>query len=209
MVKQITPGESQATIEAMQKRQFEQERMADVLFLLDLVFTREEVTVKQILDSLYDIGSINLINQRIQARWLNRLAKWIARSSKPVFRSYALRWVKRNSPQLITDWLYSQVKFEPKQIAQIVEAAEVAEAAEIQAAPAATELELYRQEVRLLHSRVRLLTTLLIGVTVTLGSGLAWALWRDQTQSARQPNPASQLATQVEPCPAHAFQPCR
>jgi hypothetical protein len=209
MVKQITPGEPQTPTEAMQKRQFEQERMADVLFLLDLMFTREEATVKQILDGLYDIGSVNLINRRIQTRWLNRFAKWIARFSKPVFKIYAMRWVKRKCPQLITDWLYTQVKFEPKQIAQVVEAAEVAEAAEIQAAPAVTELELYRQEVRLLHSRVRLLTTLLIGVTVTLGSGLAWALWRDQTQSARQLNPASQLANQMESCPAHAFQPCR
>jgi len=37
--------------------------------------------------------------------------KAIARFSKPIFRIYALYWVKKNSPKLITNWLASKVKF--------------------------------------------------------------------------------------------------
>ncbi len=123
---------------------------------------------------------------------------------------FFLRWFRRNCPQLIADWLYNQVKFEPQQITKAIEAVEVAEAAQIQPTPAVTELDLYRQEVRLLHSRVRLLTTLLIGVTVTLGSGLAWALWRSETQSAQQKDTVPvRLVEQLQPCSIPALQPCR
>lgn len=102
------------------------------------------------------------------------------------------------------------MKFEPQQITKAIEAVEVAEAAQIQPTPAVTELDLYRQEVRLLHSRVRLLTTLLIGVTVTLGSGLAWALWRSETQSAQQKDTVPvRLVEQLQPCSIPALQPCR
>ncbi|XQQ05262.1 MAG: hypothetical protein EDM05_64625 [Leptolyngbya sp. IPPAS B-1204] len=209
MVKQLQPPDPQPG-QPKTKQQFEQERMLDVLFLLDLMFVREEATVKQIVDCLYDIGSINLINQRVPSRHLKLCARWIARFSKPAFRFFFLRWFRRNCPQLIADWLYNQVKFEPQQITKAVEAVEVAEAAQIQPTPAVTELDLYRQEVRLLHSRVRLLTTLLIGVTVTLGSGLAWALWRSETQSAQQKDTVPvRLVEQLQPCSIPALQPCR
>ncbi len=171
--------------------------MTDVAFLLEAMFIKEEATVEQILDCLYDIGSVNLIDQRVQKRSLNRIAKWIARHSKPVFRMIALRWFKRNCPNLITDWLYTQVKFEPQKVAEVVEATEVeaadgtevaklveaTETTAIELAPT-SELELYRQKVQLLHSRVKLLTMLLVGITVTLGTGLIWAIER-QPQSTQ------------------------
>lgn len=227
MVKQITSSSSQVSVEPVDVKsvdvepagvepvkdmKLEQARMTDVMFLLETLFVREESTVKQILDCLYDVGSVNLIDQRVQIRCLNRLAKWIARFSKPIFRIIALRWCKQNCPQLITNWLYTQVKFAPQQIAQIVEEAEEAEEAVIQPVPS-PELDLYRQKVQLLHGRIRLLTTLLIGITVTLGSGLVWSLGRPQTQ-ASQSNPfthtrlMNQWEDKPESCTAHALQPC-
>lgn len=159
----------------------EQTQLRDVRLLLESLFDREESTVKLILNHLYDIGSVNLINQRVQSHTFNRLAKWIARLSKPVFRIVALRWFKRNCPQLITNWLHTQVKFQPRQIAEAVQAAETAASL-----PARSqELERYRREVRLLHSRVQLLTTLLISLTCTLGGSLLWMLWREQAQTAQ------------------------
>lgn len=89
----------------------EEQRMRDVLLILENLAEREEATVKMILDCLYDIGSVNLINQKIPVRPLNRLMKAIAQLSKPMFRFFAVRWFKKNGPELIADWLHSQVKF--------------------------------------------------------------------------------------------------
>jgi hypothetical protein len=88
-----------------------QQRMKEVLLLLDSLFEREEATVKMILDCLYDVGSVNLINQKFRRRPLNRLMKAIARLSKPAFRLYAIYWFKKNCPQLITNWLGTKVRF--------------------------------------------------------------------------------------------------
>jgi hypothetical protein len=188
-----TTSESANSIQLSQKARFEQNRMTDVTFLLETIFIREEATVEQILDCLYDIGSVNIIDQRVQSRSLNQIAKWIARHSKPVFRIIALRWFKRNCPNLITDWLYTQVKFEPQKVAQVVEATETkpepeaaAEVTKLVEAPEriaiervpTAEIELYRQKVKVLHLRVKLLTMLLVSVTVTLGAGLIWSLER-------------------------------
>lgn len=219
MVNQATPDPSPIALKSAQHQQLEQSRMTDVLLILENLFIREESTVKQVLDCLYDIGSVNLIDQRVQSRWLNRLAKWIAHFSKPVFQVIALRWIKRNCPRLVTHWLYTQVKFEPHQIARVVEAAEEAgdqpipSPKPIPPAPTASvwsELDLYRQEVRQLHSRVKLLTSLLIGVTVTLGSGLAWSLWRDRGQTAQIAQPTSiELADRIQSCNFQVPQPCQ
>lgn len=96
-----------------EENQREQERIRDVVILLENLARREEQTVKLILDCLYDVGSVNLINQRIRRRPLNRFLKWIARFTKPVFRQFAWHWFRKNCPQLIADWLHSQVMFDP------------------------------------------------------------------------------------------------
>lgn len=205
------PEIQSVTLHPLQQLSLEKAHLHDVRLLLDSMVDREESTVKLILGHLYDIGSVNLINQKLHSRSLNRLAKWLAVRSKPVFRMIAFRWFKRNCPRLITEWLHSQVKFEPKAIAQVVEMAETA------ALPAATQelqvsakqLEVYRREVRLLHSRIKLLTTLLISVTCALGSGLAWLAWREQIQPYQ-----SQRITPIEfveqstHCMTISAQPC-
>lgn len=88
------------------------ERMHDVKLLLQNLANNEEATIKLIVDCLYDVGSVNLINQKLRFRPLNRSLKLIARMSKPVFRTVAWYWFKNNCPQLITDWLQSKVTFE-------------------------------------------------------------------------------------------------
>jgi hypothetical protein len=64
-----------------------------------------------LIDCLYDVGSVNLVNKRIRNRRLNSLMKAIAIMSKPVFRIVMLRWVKKNVPLLVTNWLERKVSF--------------------------------------------------------------------------------------------------
>jgi hypothetical protein len=93
------------------EQQRAEERMRDVEMLLESLFLREETTMRLIADCLYDVGSVNLVNQRFQARQLNRFMKVIARRSKPVFRFFMLRWSRQNCPRLIASWLQTQVSF--------------------------------------------------------------------------------------------------
>ncbi|MFP4297638.1 MAG: hypothetical protein ACLFT0_07245 [Spirulinaceae cyanobacterium] len=95
----------------LEEQRMKEERMHDVLLLLQHLIEREETTVRMILDCLYDVGSVNLINQKITIKPANRLMKGIAILSKPAFRMVALRWFKGNCPQLITKWLYTKVRF--------------------------------------------------------------------------------------------------
>ncbi|WP_297082738.1 hypothetical protein [Thermoleptolyngbya sp. C42_A2020_037] len=98
--------------------QREKQRMYDVLFLLEQLFHREEATVKLVLGCLYDVGAVNLINQKLTFRPLNRLGKGTARLSKPLFTAIAIRWFHKNVPQLLTEWLHSKVQFEPEEPAK-------------------------------------------------------------------------------------------
>jgi len=87
----------------------EEKRLQDLFLLIETMFLREETTVKLILECLYDIGSVNLINKKVQKRPLNRVMKYIARLSKPVFRIVAWRWFMKNCPKLLVDWLHGKV----------------------------------------------------------------------------------------------------
>jgi hypothetical protein len=98
-------------IERIAEKQHQDQRMRDVTLILENLFTREEATVKLILECLYEVGSANIINKKVPFRPLNRFVKAIASMSKPVFRSWGYRWFKGNCPQLITDWLQSKVTF--------------------------------------------------------------------------------------------------
>lgn len=100
----------------IRERQIEDDRMRDVELLLESLFLREEVTLRLIADCLYDVGSINLLNQKVRSRPLNCFLKVIARRSKPLFRLFMIRWSKKNCPHLITEWLHSQVKFAPSEV---------------------------------------------------------------------------------------------
>lgn len=88
-----------------------QERMRDVVLLLEQLVEREEITLKLVIDCLYDVGSVNLVNKKFRNRHLNRLLKAIAKLPKPLFKIVALRWVKKNVPILVANWLEGKVSF--------------------------------------------------------------------------------------------------
>jgi hypothetical protein len=96
----------------------EEARIRDVEMLLESLFLREEVTIRLIADCLYDVGSVNLVNQRFQHKFINRCMKAIARHSKPIFRFMMVRWSKKNCPHMIAQWLHSQVSFSAGQVVQ-------------------------------------------------------------------------------------------
>lgn len=107
---------SRKTSAVVREQQIEDDRMRDVELLLESLFLREEVTLRLIVDCLYDVGSMNLVNKRVRSRPLNQIMKLIARHSKPVFRPFMLRWSRKNCPRMIADWLHSQVRFRPKEV---------------------------------------------------------------------------------------------
>jgi hypothetical protein len=96
-----------------QKQQREAEAMHDILLLLEHMTQREKVTVELIVDRLYDVGATNLIEHKIHSQRLQKTVKPIAKLSKSAFRIIAWYWFKQNCPQLITDWLYTKITFEP------------------------------------------------------------------------------------------------
>lgn len=93
------------------RAQMEAERVQEMLTLLTSLMAREEATIKLIIDCLYDIGYVNLINKKVRLRPLNSIAKFIAKRSKPVAKIFAWRWFIKNCPQLIAKWLYVKVQF--------------------------------------------------------------------------------------------------
>ncbi len=94
-----------------EEKRFQEERMRDLLLLVENLALQEEATIKMIIDCLYDVGIINIINKKVSNPKLNQLAKFIAKTPKPIAKIIAWRWVKKNAPQKITNWLYRKVKF--------------------------------------------------------------------------------------------------
>ena len=163
------------------EERMEADRMRDVLLLLEGLVNREEATAKIILDCLYDVGSVHLINQKASCRHLKGILKFIARLSKPVFRFVALRWFKRTCPKLIADWLHTQVMFQklsdqpstaavqeviPQKSAALVKVDHLNQVIQRQA--------IQRQEIQRLRFQVRWLTGALIGAIATLGGVTLW-----------------------------------
>lgn len=94
-----------------EERRFQQERMRDVYLLLENLTLKEEATIKLIIDCLYDVAMINLINKKIQNRPLNKLAKMMIKTPKPILKILAWRWVRKNLSSKVTNWLGNKVKF--------------------------------------------------------------------------------------------------
>lgn len=154
----------------LSEEHIEAERMRDVLLLVKNLIDHEEVTVKLILDCLYDVGSVNIINQKLRVKPLNRLTKVVARMSKPVFKAIAFQWFKKNCPQLIADWLYTQVAFPtPQELPQNV----AVEVVELQPYPV-LQTENISQEIRHLRYQVRWLTGVSVAAIAALGVTMIW-----------------------------------
>ncbi|MBD1910637.1 MULTISPECIES: hypothetical protein [unclassified Leptolyngbya] len=103
-----------------QQLQLESERMQEVVLLVDNMLRQEETTLGLIVDCMYDIGSVRLIDKKLNPPFLRGATVRVARVSKPLFRMLALRWIKKNCPELLAKWLYSKVLFqdEPKPVPQ-------------------------------------------------------------------------------------------
>ncbi len=168
----------------------EAERMRDVQLLLAHLLRQEDVTIKFILDCLYDVGSVNLINQKVRSQPLNQLMKAIAGMSKPAFKLFALRWLYKNCPRLITNWLHRKVRFSAPDTQPAVTVTKVMEAqakptlainpapavnAAVAVDPAVAPLvqtpESERQ-IRQLQHQVRWLTGILVGVVLLWGGSM-------------------------------------
>lgn len=173
--------------------QREAERMQDVRLLLDHLLRQEAVTVKFILDRLYDVGSVNFINQKVRSQPLNQLTKAIAVMSKPAFKLFALRWINKNCSRLITNWLYRKVRFNAPDTQPAVTVTKVLDA---QATPALTpsvdpsqrvasnqpvepvrlvepeQLVARDRQIQQLQHQVRWLTGLLAGVILLWGGSI-------------------------------------
>lgn len=156
---------SVASSEQLARKQLEEQRMQDVRLLLLNLSENEEATIKLILDCLYDIGAVNFINQKFRYRPFNRVMKSIARMSKPIFKIYAWHWFKKNCPQLIANWLYTQVAFEnPLNVPHEIEV-EASATQQHQLLPA----ENASFEIKALRHQVRWLTGITIISLSTLG----------------------------------------
>ena len=163
------------------KNPIEEEKIHEVLLLLEHLARREAVTVTMILDRLYDIGSVNLIDKKINSRSLKGITKLIAKNSKPVFKIIALRWFQKNCPKLIADWLQEQVSFENKEEAQ--EKPEKQQQEKI--TPKEVQLQVYAlppgeqknlEVMKDLQERVKMLTRILIGAIALCGGTVLWLL---------------------------------
>lgn len=162
--------------EALAEKNLEEQRMHDVHLLLENLSNREEATIKLIIDSLYDIGSIKLINKKFRSRHLRKILKSISRMPKPIFRFFAWRWFLKNCPRLITKWLYKQVSFTtPKKVHKPVTIAK--QNIQVEALPkpkAELANQEPNQEIIYLRSRIKWLTGILIGVITIFSSGFVW-----------------------------------
>ncbi|NRB07211.1 MAG: hypothetical protein HRU34_08065 [Richelia sp.] len=179
------PPQESVTPVVQQEKQ--EELMHDVLILLENLIHREETTVKLIVDSLYDVGTVNIINQKFKSRTFNKTLKLVSRVSKPAFKIIAWSWVKKNCPELITNWLQRKVSFE--QAKTKPQKAELVVAQQNIAGNILPPVQDPGQEVKYLRSRVNLLTTLLIGSVIgsmTLVGGSVFWLSHEMQQSRQQ-----------------------
>ncbi len=187
---QIEELDDLTKVSALKKK--EEQKMHDVLLLLENLSCREEASIKLIIDCLYDIGYVNLINQKFRSRTLNGSLRLIARASKPAFKVIAWKWYKSNCPKLIANWLRTQVAFEPvttvKQAAEI-EAGLKPEPSKHSYSNSLVQLQSQNSEVKYLRSQVRMLASIVAGLIVVFGGSAVWfgySLERSNLQNVKQ-----------------------
>lgn len=177
----------------MASSQAEQQAVDEILLLLEQLTQQESAAIKLILDRLYDIGSINLINRKVKPRSLNRISHAISSQTKPVFRFFGIRWFRGNCPQLITDWLYEQVKFQP-----VIAAQEIIETNSLPNSPSDPDGDAL--ELRKLRSQLKWRTGLLGGSLGVLSAMLVFnttGLLPSPNLTSPQPSPPT--AQQLSP----------
>jgi hypothetical protein len=144
----------------------------ELLLLVKTLIYEEEVTVKLIIDCLYDIGGTNLINQKFKFGTLNKSLKFITKISKPAVKILAWHWFKNNCPNLITGWLQSKVEF------PILEDRKIEVIRENESTDIATTVKLPEEnqidQIKYLNFQVKLLTGILIAALTMFSSSFLW-----------------------------------
>lgn len=158
---------------SLKEQRQEQERLTEMLIVLEELFRREDVAAKRIIACLYDIAVVNWINKNVRIYPFNPLLKFLMRFPKPVAKILALRfYLQTQCPKLITDWLYSLVEFKENELLPLpLEVTEV---------PAAA---LPAVEVKRLQKKVKLLTGALMTSLLVFVGGFAWLAYNGELSS--------------------------
>ncbi|MBE9222316.1 hypothetical protein IQ215_06360 [Cyanobacterium stanieri LEGE 03274] len=145
----------------LKEYQQEEEKLREILVLLEQLFKREEASAKAIIGCLYDIATLNLINKYCPLWGINPTLKYISRFPRPIAQHLGCKlYLQPKCPQLITDWLYSLVEF-PESESKPVEVVENL------ALPAQT-------QIKSLQGRVRVLTGALVASFAIFIGGFSW-----------------------------------
>jgi hypothetical protein len=176
-----------------QEKENEEQVINQVRLLLKTLISQEESTIKEIIDCLYDVGSVNLVNQRFKFGTLNKTLKFITKMSKPAFKMLAWDWFKKNCPDLITKWLQGKVTFmrvEETQIAVMIEDEDIS-LVSVPQLPEENQID----QIKRLHLQVKMLTGILI-ITVTLFSGTL--IWLSNSLDQSHLQPVKKLQNQIK-----------
>ena len=155
-----------------QEKEKEVQLINEVSILLKTLIYQEEITIKEIIDCLYDVGSTNLINEKFNFGTFNKTLKFMTKISKPAFKMLAWQWAKKNSPNLITNWLQSKVTFirvEETRV-EVMTEDESLSTASIPQLPQENQID----QVKRLHLQVKLLTGILVATVTLFGGSLIW-----------------------------------
>ncbi|AUC61746.1 hypothetical protein AA637_11585 [Cyanobacterium sp. HL-69] len=93
-----------------QEKRFQEQRMKDLFLLIENLAMQEEATIKLIIECLYDVGMINLINKKVKHPSANKIIKRFISLPKPMARIVAWRWIRKNMPIKLTNWLGRKVR---------------------------------------------------------------------------------------------------
>ena len=182
-------------------------RMQEVRLLLGQLIENEDVTIKLLIDSLYDIGTTNLINTKVGMRPVNSAVKSMATLSKSAFRRYAMHRFKQDCPDLIANWLHSKVAFkpanpQPKPAASPAAESKSHDSRRSQSAPstggqtvAQIGLQRHTQEIQQLRTQVKVLTGVLVGAIAVLGTTTFVQMYKLDLMSPQSPLPAQAAPT--------------
>ena len=168
----------------VQDKELEQQlKKQDIQLLVTQLMRNEETLIKLIIDRLYDAGSENWIDKKIQFRLANRGLKTAARVAKPAGRYFGYRWLVKKTPRMIAGWLMRQVSFKPKK-----------KKAPQQVKPVPQSILLSQQkQINKLQTRLRLTSGLAVVSVISVGGLLVMQNSSVLTQQApTEPRPISQ-----------------
>ncbi|AUC61523.1 hypothetical protein AA637_10305 [Cyanobacterium sp. HL-69] len=155
----------------LKEYQQEEEKLREILVLLEQLFKREEASAKAIIGCLYDIATLNLINKYCPLWGINSTLKYISRFPRPVAKYLGCKlYLQPKCPQLITDWLYTLVEFPESKGTEV-------EIVEDLALPAQT-------QIKSLRGRVRVLTGALVASFAVFIGGFSWIAYNLQVTPA-------------------------